>query len=763
MNKRLILLICVLAVCLHVSAQNTAKWIAPADTAMKNYGVYHFRKTFNLTARPTAFPILISADNRYQLFVNGVSVNYGPQRSDPQNWRYDSLNIASHLKKGENILAVTVWNQGVYAAWAQLSVQTGLWLKGDGVNSDTSWQVMNDHAYTAIADDNHIVGPFEQLTAAQYPWGWQQAGYNARQWQSAKVTGDKRTLFPRNIPLPEVKPQRFAKVRRADGLTVTDAFLSGKKPLQIAAGKTATILLDQGVLTTAFPELVFSGGRDSKITITYAESLYDDKTNQKGNRNEVTGKHIAGQYDVFIADGGSKRLFSPLYYRTFRYVELKIETLGEPLTIQDVRSNFTAYPFVQKASFRSSDPSLTQIWDIGWRTSRLCAYETYMDCPYYEQLQYIGDTRIQALISMYVSGDDRLMKNAIRQFRDSRIADGLTQSRYPSNMRQIIPPFSLFWIAMINDYAQLGKDTSFTLSMIPSIERILGWHENHVRKDQLLGKMPYWNFVDWPAEWPWKGEEETSGIPAGTLEGGSAILTLQYVYALQQAAAIYRQTDNERIGASLDKRADVMKKAVYELCWDASRGMLADSPEKKEFSQHVNALGVLTDVIPEKDQRDLLLKVEKDSTLIQCTIYYRFYLSQAFKKAGLGDEYVRMLKPWKGMIDLGLTTFAERPEPTRSDCHAWSASPNYDLLATVCGITPASAGFKSVSVAPHLGSLEWVECTMPHWAGTIEVKLKRTAGKGVQGTVTLPAGISGTFKWNGQTVSLAGKKNEINL
>ncbi|WP_372490084.1 hypothetical protein [Chitinophaga sedimenti] len=32
---------------------------------------------------------------------------------------------------------------------------------------------------------------------------------------------------------------------------------------------------------------------------------------------------------------------------------------------------------------------------MGWRTSRLCAYETYMDCPYYEQLQYIGDTRIR--------------------------------------------------------------------------------------------------------------------------------------------------------------------------------------------------------------------------------------------------------------------------------------------------------------------------------------------------------------------------------
>ena len=50
---------------------------------------------------------------------------------------------------------------------------------------------------------------------------------------------------------------------------------------------------------------------------------------------------------------------------------------------------------------------MKQIWETGWRTARLCAHETYFDCPYYEQLQYVGDTRIQALISLYVDGDDR--------------------------------------------------------------------------------------------------------------------------------------------------------------------------------------------------------------------------------------------------------------------------------------------------------------------------------------------------------------------
>ena len=74
-----------------------------------------------------------------------------------------------------------------------------------------------------------------------------------------------------------------------------------------------------------------------------------------------------------------------------------------------------------------------------------------MDCPFFEQMQYVGDTRVQGLISLYMSGDDRLLRNAIKQFDDSRISDGLTYSRYPSNVPQFIPPFSLLWINIVHD------------------------------------------------------------------------------------------------------------------------------------------------------------------------------------------------------------------------------------------------------------------------------------------------------------------------
>ena len=112
------------------------------------------------------------------------------------------------------------------------------------------------------------------------------------------------------------------------------------------------------------------------------------------------------------------------------------------------------------------------------------------------------------------------------------------------------------------------------------------------------------------------------------------------------------------------------------------------------------------------------------------------------------------------MIAAGLTTFAEEPEPTRSDCHAWSASPNYYLLATVCGIVPASPGFGSVLVEPHMGPLAQVSGGVPHPKGMIEVDFKKK-GDRITGRIVLPEGLEGTYRHGDRNLTLRSGRNEI--
>jgi hypothetical protein len=114
------------------------------------------------------------------------------------------------------------------------------------------------------------------------------------------------------------------------------------------------------------------------------------------------------------------------------------------------------------------------------------------------------------------------------------------------------------------------------------------------------------------------------------------------------------------------------------------------------------------------------------------------------------------------MVALGLTTWAESPEPTRSDSHAWSAHPNYDLLTIVAGIHPKTAGFSSVRIEPHPGSLQHVEAAVPTPHGMVEVKYDKD-GATFQAQIRLPSGSSGDLVWKGRIVRLHAGEQRVLL
>ncbi|MFK8164623.1 MAG: alpha-L-rhamnosidase C-terminal domain-containing protein, partial [Lewinella sp.] len=202
-------------------------------------------------------------------------------------------------------------------------------------------------------------------------------------------------------------------------------------------------------------------------------------------------------------------------------------------------------------------------------------------------------------------------------------------------------------------------------------------------------------------------------------------------------------------------QADNIAEAVTRLCWNADREIFSDTPKGKSFSQHANILALLTDLAPAAAphimlsgsegvptyQQALLNKVLSDKSLTQVSEYFRFYLIQALYHTGRADLYVDQLKVWAAYLDQGFTTFPEKPGETRSDCHAWSASPNYDLLATLVGIRPASPGFKTVSIRPAYTNFAY-SATAAHPGGVIIVKAS-AGGKDVFYDITLPEGVTG--------------------
>lgn len=350
------------------------------------------------------------------------------------------------------------------------------------------------------------------------------------------------------------------------------------------------------------------------------------------------------------------------------------------------------------------------------------------------------------------------MRNAIEQFDWSRTSDGLTASRYPSALPQYIPPFSLIWVMMVHDYWMLRDDPAFVRRFLPGIRGVLGWFERRVDSTGLVraGDTPWWGFVDWAPQWD-------RGAPPGAESGHSTAVTLQYVYALERAAELESALGVRELAAGYRARANAIRAGVRAHAWDPARRLFRDSPDSSMFSQQTNVLAVLAGAVPAAEQRALLERVLADTTLVRASYYFSFYLLEALREVGLGDRYVERLAPWRQMLAMGFTTTPEEPDPTRSDSHAWSAHPNYGLLATVLGVRPNAPGFRSLLIAPHLGSLARAEGRVPHPRGDIDVSLTRVGTAGLRAVVTLPTGVSGTFVWRGRRTALHGGRQELTL
>lgn len=768
-----------------------AQWITHPSESTLDYGVFLFRKNFDLKEVPGKFLIHISADNRYRLYVNGNYVTYGPAIGDIDHYRYESIDISEFLQAGKNVIAAEVVNFGEYRRAAQQTFQTAFILQAEceklpdlDINTGSAaWKVRKNKAYTCIpfTSDSlgayYAAGPGENVEASLYPWGWQEIAYDDSSWQDPKpgtvefavgrgfLYGSTWFLVPREIPLMEEHEERFESIVRINGPEQPSSFIKKDSAGIIPPGSKISILIDNKYHTTGFPVLRVSKGKNARIKISYSEALYlpwssgelqnnghYDAVDRKRDRNKLEGKVLEGYYDIVFPDGGRNRVFSPLSRKTFRFVQFDIETADEELIIEDFYNNYAGYPFEEKASFSSEEKQLDELWNAAWRTLVNSSEEQFFD-PYYEQLQYIGDTRIEALVSIYVSGDDRLMRKAIRQFDDSRLPNGLTQSRYPSYIVQVIPPYSLLWIGMIHDYFMYRNDDQFVKQFIPGMLTVLDWFAQRVDSSGMATDLEWWNFTDWS-----KGF--LNGIPPGADDGYSANINLQFVTALQQAVAIMEHFELDADAEKYSALAQRIQASVMESCYDPERGLIAETPEQNSYSQHTNIWGILSSTLPENSQASVMQELLTDSSLIQATIYFKFYLFRALQKCGMGDLYLTQLDPWEKMLNNGMNTFGERDGIMRSECHGWSASPCFDLLHTVAGIYPLDPGFRTIAVEPNFGELETMKVNFPHPNGMLTMDLSRK-GEKLSGEIILPENTKGEFIWKGTRILLSEGENRI--
>jgi hypothetical protein len=737
----------------------------------------------------------VTADERYELFLDGRRVGRGSERGNFEHWFYETYE--SDLAAGNHVLVARVWSLGDLSPLAQFSRRPGFLLAAEAPLTE---KLSTGHAgWESKPIDGYSFGaPFYvwglaapmTLDGARFDWGFERGegeGWirvvkddQAASGMLAYGIAPDRYLRSGTLP-PMIETissrkgvTRFVGVAGQDDLTSVpirrgdhlpdetagwSALLSDEKPLTIPPHTASRAVVDLEDYLCAYPELVTTGGKGSSVRLRWAEGLRaaPDKWNfQKGNRNEIENKFFLGMGDTFLPDGGTDRLFETLWWAAGRYVEVVVRTASDPLTIQRLRWRETRYPLEMESRFVSGDAAVDATIPLLVRGMQACSHETFVDCPYFEQMQYVGDVRTESLCSYVMTRDDRLVRKALYMIDKSRHTSGLTEARYPVRQPQLIPWFSLLHIGTIHEYALWRDDLPFVGTLMPGVRAVLDAFEQHLNSDGLIHSPEGWNSTD---SFP---ETERSGL-----------IHWLFAWALKQAAELEALFGERERSSRFERRAAEMAAIADRTFWEETKGLWANESSRSSFSEPVQCMAVLSGLAPaakvqqvRKSLRDLRptgqfgrLRGNRasqtgTSPLAPATLYSTHYLFETYRKLEMMDLFFERLRFWLDQPAQGLKTPLESYDPSRSDCHAWNSHPLFHYFATILGIRPSSPGFRTVEISPQLGPLKQASGRLIHPAGgEIQVELRADAGR-LSGSVTLPQDITGTWKGNGLTREL---------
>lgn len=725
----------------------------------------------------------LSADQRYQLWINGKFCALGPDRSDLNHWSVAGYELESEGEPLELELRLWWLPEGL-APLAQCTHRPGFVLKGEGLldalltTGKADWSAEDvSKAVSCVKPDLcgfHVVGPSFDIDMTAWDCQSRAVPMAVLRPPEEHERYGARPLGWRMHPsrLPEQRSERFqpctvralrVPVREAPwmlsdpgdpSMAEVQAFLRGNSgAFVLPPEREIECLIDLETYVCGYPELRVSGGLGAEVSLEWAESLFEAVSGRavqpetsKGQRDRVEGKVFHGFGDRWRPSGENNRDLPAFWWRSGRYLRLILRTASEPLRLEAFSVRRTGFPFRAEGEFSCDRPELNDMWPLLVAGLEHCAHEQWVDCPYYEQLSYVGDNTAE--LSFYcLTRDDALTRRSLELFDWSRHENGWVAQRYPSAIRQDSFTYSMLYPGLVRDYAYWRRDEGFVAALLPGIrammQECLAWQG----ADGLVHSVPGWAFVDWVPEWD-------RGCPPGAEAGDSSLVNLHVSRALEAWADLEENGGERDLAPWIRQKRQQLNQRICARYWSERDQALADDGHHQTFSEHAQVWGILSGVLaPDQEQACLRTWLTKRLPMAPMSIYFSHYGFEALYRLGESRAFLDRLQFWSGLKAQGLRTTPERPEPSRSDCHGWGAHPLFHCFASLAGIRPASPGFQTVRIAPLAGALRDISLTLPHPEGTLRLTLQTENGEGsVQ--IFLPGDLSGEWLYGDQARKL---------
>ncbi len=653
------------------------------DPAPYNCHLY-FRRDFDLAHAPRAARLHVTATDRYCLFVNGEYLGRGPERCDARFQSFDTYDLAGRLRAGPNSIAAHAYFYGCPTHFAkdgragflaQLEEGTaGGWRPV--VATDTSWRVLPARGWRKEARPTGIlVGITEVFDARLDPADWMRLSCDASGWPQAvlvplpsgqwcsrpfprtipflaeeealpkevlaagevlalddsRIAADIAELLAREIPEP-LRHARFAhgmcllnpKAAAAGDVVASAATSNHDVASDLFDGiRDPFVLLDFGRQVNAFPRLTVEGEDGSIVDVAYGEQLVG------GRIAPLIGSTRAA--DRYILREGLQTI-EAFEYKSFRYLQLTVRTSGAPLLLHRVAATTLRYPATVRGAFECSEETLTRLWKACVATTDLCTDDAFMDSPFREKANWIGDGSHALLGAFAAWGDVAVIRRYFDLVRQGSLGDGMLRMHYPgsdaadprTHIVAMIPQHALVWAMRVAEHYRLFGDPTLLRSLLPTLRDLDGWCDRHRNGDGLLDRLPYFCWLDWTPT-------DIRGINFGT--NAFALRLLDDLVFIEDALG------NTAQSACWKRKAVALREALRERFWDERRGLYLDSLYRRELtgvaSELGNGLALLFGIAtPERTERIAAALLARDSGLAPCTPLFFHYVPQGLFSAG---------------------------------------------------------------------------------------------------------------------------------
>ncbi len=743
-----------------------ARWIWPDSPNWDIQNGYAlFRKTFILSRLPSTAPLLITADQSYQLYVNGRFVGRGPARGFQSHWPYDEIDLRSWLKRGRNILAVRAYNPGfsnfqyLTQGYAGLLV-AARWGKTEIV-SDASWKCRRQASVSRDTIPTSLqLFPQEHIDLRREEGDWSSLKYDETGWTEPSLTAWNSapwfSLEPRGIPMlseREISPVALLGVGEgicADGYQqvrdvvalryredrshrVATATFAPLKVSPAGQGRFRSYLFDFGRTVVGNVILEIDGASGGEIIDTHHVETIEPATLTPDLIIPTHCRMAFGDRLVCRAGKFSHRFY---HFYGFRYLCVTVRDAKKEFKL-DLKLNWVGYPLERKGAFRSSDSDLEKIWETCAWTQQCCSLDAYVDTPWREQAQWWGDARVQAWNTFHLSGDARLFRRGIAQIAAQTTPDGVTYGHAPTMAHScILPDFTLIWLLTLWDYYWQTGSTEPLRAHHATVQGALGYFQRHADSNTGLVSHDerYWLFLDW-------NDLFKDGYPM--------LYNLWLLLALEKLAQLYRHMKRPGDALPLEKWALKVRRSLERLV--NGEGLLRDGIDRAGrivpgTSLHCQTLALaagLRGVDAERVLHRVLLPYLRGEVQPKNppSAYWITYVFSVLIERGFGADVIAFIKKfWLPMVSHGSTWESFQPKRGNgSSSHAWSAHPLYHLMQTIGGIHQAAPAWREIVYRPVFHGTQG-KVSIPTPQGVITSAWKQRRGR-IEATLKLPAGV----------------------